>query len=123
MKEISLMANDGYVKIFPDHELIEIKSANFYVKGNISIDRQILEGIKIELKKCISCEHNQYDKVLLVSKDKLLGIELRCGGWKNTVLLIGEYRENEEDGNMLEFEFILEKKEIEKAISEIEILI
>jgi hypothetical protein len=117
---IDIKGENGYLKLYPHQKTIEIQSLGFYVKGKVEIGLSNLESIKSELKKCIDCESESFGKCYIISTNKLLGIEIRYDEEDEKILLIGDYRESEEDGNRLEFEWMSTKNEITNAVNQIE---
>lgn len=110
---------DDYIKINFSTQTIDIKCGNFFSKGPVSFDRNAIQNLKEELLRCVNCEEDEFSKSIITSSDKFFGIELRCDE-REEVLLIGEYRDSETSGNMLEFEFLITKNVLKKIIEEIE---
>lgn len=59
--EISIIRKEGFFKIFPTENRVEIASSSFSAKGTIELDETSLKQMIVELCKCKNCPVDSFD--------------------------------------------------------------
>lgn len=136
MTEIEIKGENGYLKIqmqkmfgFPEstspfggydtESIIEIKSSNYYIKGQIWITTGDLYSFYQELKKCQEKVKGQAN---LNSYENNLSSKIAYDEVRHAVLK-GKFTEKYEEENTLEFELKSDQSFLNSTITELEKMI